>query len=48
MKVTDCFVLDGFALEVTTTDDVAFTVRLIAGELAAGKPLPPLYCAVNE
>ena len=48
VKVTDCLVLDGFALEVTATDELAFTVRLTAGDVAAGKVLFPLYCAVKE
>ena len=48
VKVTDCLVLEGFALEVTTTDDIAFTVSPIAGDRAGGKLPPPPYCAVNE
>ena len=48
VKVTACFVLDGFALDVTTTEELAFTVKLIAGDVAGGKLLLLLYCADNE
>jgi hypothetical protein len=48
VKVTPCFVLDGFALDVTTTEELPFTVKLMAGEVAGGKVPFPLYCAVRE
>ena len=48
VKATDCFVLDGFALDVTSTEATAFTVRLMPGEVAGAKVLLPPYCADNE
>jgi hypothetical protein len=48
VNVTLCPAVEGLGLEVTTTEDAAFTARLIAGEVAGGRLMLPGYWAVNE
>ena len=39
---------EGFGLDVTTTEETAFAVKLIAGEVDEGRLILPEYCAVKE
>jgi hypothetical protein len=48
VNVTAWPAVEGFALDVTSTEDAAFTTSVIAGEVDAGRLISPEYCAVRE
>ena len=48
VNVTAWAKADGFTLDVRTTEEAVFTVRLIAGEVDEGRLILPGYCAVKE
>ena len=39
---------EGFALDVKATEETAFTIRAVAGEVDPGRLISPGYCAVRE
>lgn len=48
MNVTAWPGVDGFTLDVRTTEEKAFTFRVIAGEVDEGRLILPEYCADIE
>jgi hypothetical protein len=48
VKVTAWPGVDGFTVDVRTTEEVAFTFSVIAAEVDEGRLISPGYCAVKE